>query len=753
MQKIRDLLIPSPFKIGCLVVLLAVLLFFSFGGRKPVLLQRLDNQIIDLMFHWRGITPTTNSVVIVDFDEKSLGKIGQWPWPRQIIAQLISKIAAAHPKVIGLDMVFPESDRTSPKNSILELAPLLNLKFTKDDLAKFQADDRLDHDLILGDAVADSPTVLGYVFQNKDDGLLKSADKPFSSINLSLACDRGRTADPAGVKFADLALIPAYRAILNVAEIEAAQTEGFFNVFPDPAGTVRRVPLFMKMAGLPYPSLALEMLRVGAGISKVTIHATHGRAGEADILGISLAGRFIPTDNQGQIAVNFRGPAKTFPYYSAVDVLSGKINEELEGKYVLLGTSAAGLLDLRATPFSSVFPGVEVHANLIDNLLRDDPLSSDIYTEIGLNYAIIIIGGLLLSALLAYSSPLIGGFGGLLLIVLYLFYGTFHYFFLNNQLIGITYPLASLFTVFMAVTLFNYFFKEREKSFLQGAFGHYVSPQVVKEIINAPEKLSLVGEDRQLTIFFSDIRGFTTISEGMSSKELGMFMNEYLTIMSDLIMAHNGTVDKYIGDAIMAIWGAPLPDKMHAVDAVRTALVMMEKLAELRPQWLERGLPYIDIGIGINTGVVSVGNFGSEQRFDYTVIGDNVNLASRLEGQNKVYGTNIIISEFTREAIGEQFFCRFVDVVRVKGKEQPVALFQPLLEGKPDPELANETKEYEGAVKLYRAGKFEDALQILTALQMRRSDKLYLLYIDRIKRFLAEPPGENWDGVYTAVGK
>ena len=745
MRMISSLLRPSPFKIGCLVLFIAGAIFFSFGGRKPVLLQRLDNQIIDAMFHWRGKMPTTNSVVIVDLDEKSMRKIGQWPWPRDIIAQLISKITAAHPKAIGLDTFFPEADRTSPKNSIKELAPLLNVQLSKADLTRLQADGRLDHDLILGDTIADSPTVLGYVFQTMRDGLKDAADKPFPSINLAV--------EPPEIKFADLTFIPAYRAIMNVPEVEMAQTEGFFNVFPDPAGTVRRVPLFMKMDGLPYPGLALEMLRVGMGINKVIIHAVPGKGREANILGISLAGRFIPTDNVGQIMVNFRGPAKTFPYYSAVDVLQGRKSHELRNKYVLVGTSAAGLLDLRATPFSSVFPGVEVHANLIDNLLCGDPFSSDIYTEIGLTYAVIVVGGLILTALLAYSSPLIGGFGGLLLIVLYLFYGTYHYFFLNNQIIGITYPLVCLFAVFMAVTLFNYFFKEREKSFLQGAFGHYVSPQVVKEIVNAPEKLSLAGEDRELSIFFTDIRGFTTISEGMSSQELGEFMNEYLTIMSDLIMAHNGTVDKYIGDAIMAIWGAPLPDKMHAVNAVRAALTMMNKLAVLRPQWSERGLPFIDIGIGINTGVVSVGNFGSEQRFDYTVIGDNVNLASRLEGQNKVYGTNIIISEFTRAAIGEQFFCRFVDLVKVKGKDKPVALYQPLLEGRPDAKLAANIQAFNEAIELYRARKFIEAQNILAPLNTQSPLKLYALYLERIQNFIEFPPPDNWDGVYTATSK
>lgn len=745
-NRFNNLLRPTPFKIGILVVILCNLLFYSFGGVKPALLESLDNQLIDAMFRWRGSQQTSGSVAIVDIDENSMKAVGQWPWSRNIVAALTAQIASAGAKSIGFDIVFAEADRTSPMTTLPIISELLPDVITPETLAKFAEAPEFNYDLLLGETVSTTPSVLGYVFQTINDGLKNESDKPFPSINVTL--------QPDNLQYQDLTLIPAYRSILNTADISMAPTEGFFNVFPDPAGTVRKVPLFMELDGLPYPSLALEMIRIGQNISKVTIHASQQVTGEHHtLLGISLDERFIPTDSKGQVTVNYRGPMKTFPYLSAVDVLNGKNTLGLNGKHVLIGTSAAGLLDLRATPFSNVFAGVEVHANLIDNILAGDPLTQDIFTEIGITYTTVTIGGILLTALLAFSSPLIGGLGGMFLITIYIIYGNYHFFFRQNQLVGITFPLLSVFAVFLFVTLFNYFFKDREKRFVQGAFGHYVSPEVVAELIESPEKLSLAGHEKVITIFFNDIRGFTSISERMDSKHLGVFMNKYLTAMSTVIMDHKGTVDKFIGDAIMALWGAPLDDEQHAANAVRASLEMMQTLHELQIVWSEQGLPPIDIGIGLNTGMVSVGNFGSDQRFDYTVIGDNVNLASRLEGLNKVYGTNILITGSTFESLKGQFTCRFVDLVRVKGKNKPVEIYEPITEGEGSLSLQNEIKQFEQALDLYRQRAFKQSLRLIQQLQMSNPTPLYKLYISRINYFQQNPPSSEWDGVYTATSK
>ncbi|MDP2757004.1 MAG: adenylate/guanylate cyclase domain-containing protein [Desulfurivibrionaceae bacterium] len=735
----------SPFKVGCLVTLAAVLLFASFGQQKPAFLETLDNRLTDTMFRWRGTVTPTQPIVIVDIDEKSLKTIGQWPWPRDTVATMVHNLGAGGARVIGLDIVFAEADRTSPKNFVDELQQLLPVQLPPETLAELKAKESLDHDIALGKALGATPSVLGYVFQTQDDGLKNQADVPFPSGTTRLA--------PDTLRYEDISLLRAYRAITNVVAVAQGQSEGFFNVFPDAAGTVRKVPLFMMMDGIPYPSLALEMLRIGIGAQETTIQVSRqGQTSPKDILGVELGSTFIPTDEKGQLTVNFRGPSHIYPYLSAMDILTGKGLDRVQDKYVLIGTSAAGLLDLRATPFSNIYPGVEVHANIIDNILSHDPFTHDIFTEIGITYALLLVGGLGLSALLAYATPLAGGLGGLLLVLATLA-GNYFFFFSHSQLVGLSYPLLTILAIFLVVTLFNYFFEGQKKRFISSAFGHYVSPQIVHQLMEHPEKLSLQGEQKNLTVLFSDIKGFTTISEKITSEELGRFMNEYLTAMSHIVLESKGTVDKFIGDAIMAIWGAPLEDGDHAANCVRAAFRMMEQLKALREDWRKRNLPEVDIRIGINTGIMSVGNFGSDQRFDYTVMGDNVNLASRLEGANKAYGTNIVISEYTKAALGEGFYCRMLDMVRVKGKDVPVLIYEPLCEGEPTPELRKATDSFTKALEHYANREFQEAAEIVQTLNTIAPSQLYGLYLDRIAHFAVSPPPDDWDGAFTFTTK
>jgi adenylate cyclase len=744
-QWLKSFCMPSPFKIGCLVTLAAVLLYASFGQHKPDFLETLDNRLTDTMFRWRGPVKPAQPIVIVDIDEKSLRAIGQWPWPRNTVAKMIRNLGAGGARVIGLDIVFAEADRTSPKNFVDELQQLLPAQLPPEALAELKTKEALDHDLALGKAMAATPSVLGYVFQTQDDGLKNQADIPFPSGATRLV--------PSSTHYEDISLLRAYRAISNVMAVAQGQSEGFFNVFPDAAGTVRKVPLFMMMDGIPYPSLALEVARIGNGAQETTIHVSRQKqTTPKDVLGIMLGSTFIPTDETGQLTVNFRGPDRTYPYLSAVDILAGKNLDRVQGKYVLIGTSAAGLLDLRATPFSNIYPGVEVHATIIDNILNHDPFTHDIFTEIGITYVLLLIGGLGLSALLAYASPWIGGLGSLLLVIFTLA-GNYLFFFSHNQLLGLSYPLLTILAIFLVVTLFNYFFESQKKRFISSAFGHYVSPQIVHQLMEHPERLSLQGEQKNLTVLFSDIQGFTSISEKMTSEELGRFMNEYLTAMSHIVLEHKGTVDKFIGDAIMAIWGAPVEDEAHAANCVQAAFKMMEKLKLLQEDWQKRDLPEVNIRIGINTGIMSVGNFGSDQRFDYTVMGDNVNLASRLEGANKVYNTNIIISEYTRGALGERFYCRLLDLVRVKGKEMPVRIYEPLCEGEPEQELRKETEAFAEALHHYTNREFGKAEEIILALNQANPLQLYELYLDRLAHFASNPPPEYWDGAFTFTTK
>ncbi|MCJ7604388.1 MAG: adenylate/guanylate cyclase domain-containing protein, partial [Desulfobulbaceae bacterium] len=699
-----------------------------FGSRKPQILVSFDNRLTDVMFTIRGKTPISSSVVIVDIDDASLASIGQWPWPRNTVAALVSQIHQAGAKVIGFDIVFAEPDRTSPKNHLDGIIDLLTTPVADEEKNALRANPSLDHDLILGDTLATMPSVLGYVFVTTPQNTLE-ANVPFPSCTIRL--------DPPSTPLSSINFIRASNTIVNITDVSQGESEGFFNVFPDPAGTIRKVPLFMALNGVPYPSLALETMRIGLGEQEVTIHISQQvDTAQKGMLGVTVGGKFIPTDDQGQITVNYRGPVKTFAYVPAADILTGRHLDKLKDKYVLIGTSAAGLLDLRATPFANIFPGVEIQATVIDNLLTGDPLTYDLYTEIGMTYALVAGSGILLSALLAYTNPLAGALGGLLCLLATA--GGSYFFFLNNKIIGITYPLLTISTVFLVVTLSNYFFAGREKRFLRDAFGHYVSPDVVSEIIKNPANLSLSGQVRNLTVFFSDIRDFTTISEKMSPTQLGRFMNRYLTAMSAVLLEHGGTVDKYIGDAIMAIWGAPLTDNDHAAKAVRASLASIKRLEELQKEELQKEQrEKIAIGIGLNTGEMNVGNFGSTQRFDYTVIGDNVNLASRLEGLTKVYGCRILISESTRDAAGPGFFCRFIDRVRVKGKKLPVNIFEPLCEGEPDAGLHREVTSFQAAITAYQLQDFAAARQIMRSLYEKNNLKLYRLYLERIEVFLS----------------
>ncbi|MEW6521685.1 MAG: adenylate/guanylate cyclase domain-containing protein [Thermodesulfobacteriota bacterium] len=740
---IRAHLRPSPFKIGCLVVIAALGLFYLFGSRKPQLLTSFDNRLTDLMFTIRGKTPVSGEVVIVDIDDASLARIGQWPWPRKTMAELADRLRAAGARVIGFDMVFAEPDRTSPKNHLDGIIELLNAPVSDEERDALRANPALDHDVILGDTLAAMPSVLGYVFRTSPQAGL-AANVPLPSCIIRL--------DPPSIPLSSINFIQASQAIVNLTEVSQAESEGFFNVFPDPAGTIRKVPLFMALNGVPYPSLALEAMRVGLREEEVTIHLSRQVATpKKGVLGVTVAGRFIPTDDQGQLTVNYRGPVKTFTYVPAAEVLAGRQLDLLRDKFVLIGTSAAGLLDLRATPFANIFPGAEIQATVIDNLLAADPLTYDLYTEIGMTYALVGVSGLLLSALLAYATPLAGALAGLLCLLATA--GGAYFFFLNNKIIGITYPLLTIITVFLVVTLSNYFFAGREKRFLRHAFGHYVSPDVVNEIIKNPANLSLSGQVRNLTVFFSDIRDFTSISEKMPPDRLGRFMNRYLTAMSAVLLEHGGTVDKYIGDAIMAIWGAPLAASDHAARAVRASLASIRRLATLQEELQQEQLATIEIGIGLNSGEMNVGNFGSSQRFDYTVLGDNVNLASRLEGLTKVYGCPILISEATREAAGPGFFCRFIDRVRVKGRKLPVNIYEPLCEGEPAEEVQREAASFEQAVSAYQQQDFVAARQMMSELSGQHDSKLYRLYLERIEVFLASPPPPDWDGVFVFTSK
>lgn len=742
MPKTSALFSPSPFKIGCLLVCLAVFTFHSFNNSKPVLLQSLDNRLTDAMFQLRGPSATTGEVVIVDIDNKSLAKLGQWPWSRKTVATLIEQIGTRQPKAIIIDIVFAEADRTSPRNLIPQLIPHLSQE-SATELQALQDKESFNYDLTLGTSLSKLPTVLGYAL-SLETTEQAAPDRPFPTANLHF--------NPAHISLNAINFIQGKGGILNTQDVAQAETEGFFNVFPDQSGTIRKAPLFMLYDGIPYPSLALEGYRLGTGNHDIRINLGRKQhRSKYPIINIMVNNNTIATDETGQLAINFRGPNRTFTTVSAVDVLRGLETTVLNNRYVLIGTSAEGLYDLRTTPFSTIIPGVEIQANILDNLIASDAMVHDTYTEIALTYAIIILGGLSLAAILAYSTPLAGGLGGIFCI-LATFVTCYHVLFLNNRIIGITYPLLTITLIFLSVTLFNYIFEGRRKRQMSNAFKRYVSPKVVKQVMQNPEALSLSGKTSVLTVFFSDIKDFTTISETLSPEQLSTLMNEYLTAMSGIILEYEGTVDKFIGDAIMAIWGAPLAVQDQELQAVSAALLSIETLNRLRPEWLKQGFPEISIRIGINSGEMRVGNFGSQTRFDYTVIGDNVNLAARLEGLSKNYGTDILISQATKLAVEAHFFCRYIDTVRVKGKAIPVRIYSPMRFAHAELHK-DEFGLFNRAIDQYLTRQFRKAHDTLQHLNTEFDDTLYQTYMNRCAFFLENPPNLEWNGVFTYTSK
>ncbi|MCB9480287.1 MAG: adenylate/guanylate cyclase domain-containing protein [Desulfobacteraceae bacterium] len=711
---------------GIFVMFFSVIFYFFYGSSDNSIFRSFDFEITNLFFKMRGEKTPSDKIVIIDIDEKSLNEIGQWPWPRNTIAELIIKINAKKPKITGLDMFFPEPDRTSP-DRIFKKMKIKGIDSQKLD----------DHDKILGNVIGSFPVVMGYIFDFKNNMEKKCC--PFSSAAIKINSDN--------VKFRDLYLNEAENVLLNINELSTSLSEGFINILPESSGLVRKAPLLIKYNNIPCPSFALEIFRIYSQSSSITILPSSQKKDKKNaLLGIYSENNFIKTDIDGQMFINFKGRPFTYKYISAADILNEKKNFDLESRIVLVGTSAAGLLDLKATPFSGACPGVEIHATIIDNMLNNDFMHFDKFTETGISYFILVPVSILISFILVISGPIAAGLITTLSIC-GIFLTNYFLLFKNNIITGFSFPVLSIAVLCMTIIVFNYFFREREKKFIQKAFSHYVSPEIVNELIKNPEKLSLSGETKTISIMFGDIRDFTAISEKLKPHELGELLNIYFSKISEIIRNNNGVVDKFIGDAVMAFWGAPLENKTHAKDSVLSAIKILSEIENLNIAWRKKNFPVIRLGMGINTGEVRIGNFGSIDRFDYTVIGDNVNLASRVEGLNKFYSTNLLITEFTENLVKNDLLSRKTDWVRVKGKTQPVEIYEPLCFFPCDPKIEDETNIFHSALDHYKAGNFSKAENIILELKHEKNLNIYEIYLKRIEK-LKNTELLFWDGVF-----
>ena len=709
------------------------LLFFvlhATGLSTLEFIQRIEDYLYDERVVFMMPRVVDPRVVIVDIDEKSLAAEGQWPWPRAKIATLMDRLFDDYGiRAAGFDVLFAEPERAEVLTLIDELAADRSLRAR---LAALRP--RYEGDRIFAESLIARDVSLGYVFrQDPAGGAGTTGLLPPPIVFEDPRIGRHGWLRPAG-----------YAA--NIAGLQSAAPRGGFFDTPltDEDGVVRRAPLLQLFDGRLYESLALSVARLALDSPPVRFAFDAERPERLAYL--TLGETRIPVDSQGAVLIPFRGKLGSFRYVPATDVLAGTAPADaLKGAIVLVGTSAPGLQDVRAVPVAKEYIGVEAHANLVSGLL-DGTIPSRPYQSPLAEIAALVAIALVTALVLPRLAPL-AGFG--------LFLGLVAVAIAVNLMLwsryGLVLPLGSLLAYTTIAALlqltWGYFTATRQRQRLSRKFGQYVPAEIVSKL-DAGAEVTLEGETREMSVLFSDVRGFTSISEGLEARELTQLMNEFLTPITEVIHRHHGTIDKYMGDAVMAFWGAPLADPGHAANAVRAALGMVDAMRALRPAFETRGWPAIEIGVGISSGEMNVGDMGSRFRVAYTVLGDTVNLGSRLEGLTKVYGVQVIASAATAAAAPDIAF-RELDRVRVKGKAEPVAIFEPL--GARDalpPGSRAAADRFALALARYRACDWDAADAILAELAGQAPHPLYALYRARILGFRATPPPPGWDGVF-----
>jgi adenylate cyclase len=753
-QKLKTILQITPLTITIFVILMALMLFlFDFKFLRLVELKTLDLRMAS-----RGDVAPGNETVIAAIDEKSVSELGRWPWPRTTIARLVDQLRKEGAKAVGFDIVFSEPD----DNTNLKTIDALTAEMKKSGISDSNVIDLLarkrtaaDTDAILTTSIQKAGNItLGYFFHftrkggNKKDLAHITAQSIADNV-ARIENSRYPMINSTTGKSNDAYLPRAYAPEANISSLAgAAQNSGYFNMLPDSDGSNRWAPLVIAFGDNYYSSLAISLVHAYLDFPALSLNLEPYGAKS-----VGIGDFLIPTDESGRLLINYLGPPRTFPHYSITDILKGSFSPgTFTNKIVLVGATAVGIYDLRVTPFSSTFPGVEIHATVIDNILHGSFLTHSSLTRF-FDICAIIFFGLIVGLLMPRLRPISGMITAFLLIAAFVAVN-FFIFFRFNIWLNLVYPFMTMATIYLGITIYHYFKEEREKKKIRGAFQYYLTASVINEMLKDPAKLKLGGDKKDLTVLFSDIRGFTTISEKLTPEALVALLNEYLTAMTNLVFEYDGLLDKYMGDAIMAVFGAPLDQPDHARRACLTALAMMRELRRLQKKWKDEGRPAFDIGIGVNSGDMVVGNMGSEMRFDYTVMGDMVNLGSRLEGTNKEYGTNIILSEFTYEKVKNSMCCRELDGVRVKGKIKPVKIYELLGEKKDESNFKDLTDAFAKGLAFYRGGKWDEAIAAFqSVLTIRPGDFVSTMYVDRCKNLKKHPPTEPWDGVFVMTKK
>ena len=676
-------------------------------------------------------------IVIIDIDEKSLRQEGRWPWSRATIARLTDRVFEHGASILAMDVVYAEAFR-SPMEDWLAFADAE----TRDRLLETIPLEKLfkSQDQVLAESFIDRDVVMGFTFTN-DSGPPKG---------------RLPEALPFPEEFTQQLIIPRMDTyVANIELLQASASDGgFFSIIPDADGVIRRAPMLMQYDGRIYGALALEVTQQYLQTQQLELRTS--LIGDYQALeSLSLDGFLdIPVDGAGNVLIPYRGPAGSFHYISAADVLNGEVPDDLlQSTIALFGTTAVGIYDMRSTPVESVFPGVEVHANLIAGIL-DGSFPTIPSWALGANVGLLILIGVVSILLVPFISTLVILLLSLLSMVMVI---SLNLWLWSSQgvVLSIVAPLVLIAMIGTSDLAYGFLTEARGRRQLKAVFGQYVPPEIVDEMNRNPDgNFSVEGESRELSVLFCDIRSFTTISESLAADELKQLLNQFFTPMTRIIFERRGTIDKYVGDMIMAFWGAPVQDPQHRQHAVEAALAMLEQVVAMRPDFSERNWPEVNIGIGINTGMMNVGDMGSEYRRAYTVIGDAVNLGSRLEGLTKYYGVQLIVSESTARGL-EGILLRRLDRVKVKGKNEPVDIYEPVgLSKTLSEEHVKEIADSNAAMQSYYAGDWEGAKSAFTSLQHAWPDrKFYTLYLDRISVLQQKGVQPGWDGVFVHTSK
>ncbi len=779
------------FLLSLSITIFALFLYvFTFVGERPTpifeFIQRLELATLDTRFRYRPqrYSHPDPRIVVIDIDQRAQEVLGRWPFSRTNFAKTLDVLHDDGAKVVGFDITFSKPDQSAAPIRALWAELEARRKRGEPVDAKLSAEvQRLaasfDADKQFATSIQNfGPVVLGnyFLFTDADlRGMEASALDAYANQIAFFAYPPAHPLHPESQKqekagmleaFANTNLLPQ-GAEANLDQLTSALNgdlswTGFFNAPPDADGIVRRASLVLPYGRTKnpdewdiYPSLDLMTARAYLGPPAQDMNLIYGPQGIVEIrFGKAL---LLHPDGRGQMMINYQGPASTFAHYSIVDVLQKTFPPgAFQGKVILIGATATGIGDLRGTPYGgTTYPGVEIHANVIDNILNQRFLKRGFRQALA-DVVLILFFGIPLGIWMALVSPRWMWFGVSLLLPMV---AVNFWAFLHGWWLNLLVPALTLSTNVLLVSLYRSLFEEKEKRRVRTAFGQYLSPEVIRRLLVNPQLVEPKKTD--ITVMFSDIRGFTTISEKLDAQELALFLNQYLSDMTGLVFEHHGTLDKYIGDAVMAFWGAPFEEPGHAARGCNTGLQMMDRVREMQKKWEAEGKPHLDIGIGLNTGVASVGNMGSVLRYGYTALGDTVNLSSRLEGLNKDYGTHILVNETTYAATKDDgFVFRELDLIRVKGKLQPVTIYELIgragqnsVYGTPE-DVRARISLFQHARELYRKREWAEAQKTFQIILDKWPDEgPSRTYWKRCQDYLFDEPSSGWDGVFTMTHK